>query len=92
MKIGRALRPLRSKGVLILASGQATHNLRTMRASVPRGPERPWVTRFRAWLDGTVGAEEESDRWERVRRWEEAPDARRCVPRTPCARARARLR
>jgi len=46
--IGQALRDLREDNVLILASGNATHNLREM---MPDGSAPPaWVTAFGAWL------------------------------------------
>ncbi|MBI2319057.1 MAG: dioxygenase [Betaproteobacteria bacterium] len=46
--IGQALRELRAEGVLVLASGNATHNLRAMQ---PEGSEPPaWVSAFALWL------------------------------------------
>lgn len=56
--IGQALRDLREDNVLIIGSGNATHNLREM---MPEGAEPPaWVTAFAAWLrrkiaDGDAG-------------------------------------
>jgi 4,5-DOPA dioxygenase extradiol len=56
LKLGRALAPLRDEGVLILATGSATHNLsRIGRGEVP--PE--WAREFDEWLfrkisDGAV--------------------------------------
>ena len=56
--IGQALRDLREDNVLILGSGNATHNLREM---MPDGAEPPdWVTAFATWLhekiaDGDTG-------------------------------------
>lgn len=57
-RLGRALAPLREEGVLILATGSATHNLsRIGRGEVP--PE--WAREFDEWLYGkvTAGALEE---------------------------------
>ena len=46
--IGQNLRELREDNVLVLASGNATHNLREM---MPDGAEPPdWVTAFATWL------------------------------------------
>lgn len=46
--IGQALRDLRQDDVLVLASGNATHNLREM---LPDGSAVPgWVTAFASWL------------------------------------------
>ena len=46
--IGQSLRELRGDNVLVLASGNATHNLREM---MPEGSEPPaWVTAFGTWL------------------------------------------
>jgi len=50
LRLGEALRPLRDEGVLIFASGGATHNLREL--SFQRGnPEpQPWTVEFNEWL------------------------------------------
>ena len=50
VKLGEALRPLRDEGVLIMASGGATHNLREL--SMRRGAKvaEPWTTAFNEWL------------------------------------------
>lgn len=49
MRIGEALRPLRDEGVLIIASGSYTHNLRAL---APEGSApAPWALAFRDWLD-----------------------------------------
>jgi 4,5-DOPA dioxygenase extradiol len=58
LRLGRALAPLREEGVLILATGSATHNLsRIGRGEVP--PE--WAREFDEWLFGKIseGALEE---------------------------------
>jgi 4,5-DOPA dioxygenase extradiol len=48
-RIGQALEPLRSEGVLILASGSATHNLGELRWDAPDDAPA-WVLEFREWL------------------------------------------
>ena len=49
LKLGKALRPLADEGVLILASGSFTHDLRSV---AWRGPneEPAWVREFADWL------------------------------------------
>ena len=52
--IGQSLRELREENVLVLASGNATHNLREM---MPQGSEPPaWVSAFAGWLRAAVTA------------------------------------
>lgn len=47
-RMGEALAPLRDEGVLIIGSGSATHNLRTMK---PDGsPIDSWARDFDDWL------------------------------------------
>jgi 4,5-DOPA dioxygenase extradiol len=54
LKIGEALQALRDEGVLILASGSATHNLRELRMGTIDAPAAPWVTEFTDWLARAV--------------------------------------
>jgi 4,5-DOPA dioxygenase extradiol len=49
-EVGRALRPLRDEGVLIIGSGSVTHNLRARPTPAPQ----EWATAFVAWLDRTL--------------------------------------
>jgi 4,5-DOPA dioxygenase extradiol len=74
-RLGRALAPLRDEGVLLLASGGATHNLREMVRS--GGTATPWARAFDDWLAATLAAGDEEALldWERA-----APDARRAHP------------
>ena len=52
--IGQSLRELRADDILILASGNATHNLREMMAE---GTDPPaWVAAFASWLRAAVTA------------------------------------
>ncbi|MBI4290530.1 MAG: dioxygenase [Betaproteobacteria bacterium] len=50
--IGQALRELRRDGVLVLASGNATHNLREMQPEDAEPPD--WVSAFALWLRGAI--------------------------------------
>ncbi|WP_420334861.1 DODA-type extradiol aromatic ring-opening family dioxygenase [Roseibium sp.] len=48
-RLGKAVAPLREKGVLIAGSGSTTHNLRDIR---PQGSSAPdWAEKFDQWLD-----------------------------------------
>jgi 4,5-DOPA dioxygenase extradiol len=52
--LGRALRPLKEQGVLIVGSGAITHNLRAV-FSHPQGEPVPaWVTEFRDWIAARI--------------------------------------
>jgi 4,5-DOPA dioxygenase extradiol len=53
-RLGEALRPLRDEGVLILASGSATHNLREFRRHGADGDAAPWAVAFGEWLADTL--------------------------------------
>ena len=77
-RIGRALAPLRGEGILVLASGGATHNLAEFRGQAPDAPVAPHVAAFDAWLADTVEAGD-LDRLLAYR--EMAPEAPRIHPR-----------
>ena len=48
--LGRALAPLRDEGVLILASGAITHNLRDLDWAHAHAPTALWADAFRRWM------------------------------------------
>ncbi|HEY7656168.1 MAG TPA: class III extradiol ring-cleavage dioxygenase [Burkholderiales bacterium] len=54
VRLGEALRPLRDDGVLIFASGGATHNLRELRYHRGNPVPQPWVVEFNEWLADAV--------------------------------------
>ncbi len=56
LALGRALRPLREQGVLIVGSGAITHNLRAVFRHPPGEPVPEWVTGFRDWIAARIKA------------------------------------
>jgi len=54
VRLGEALRPLREEGVLIMASGGATHNLRELSWQRGNPVAQPWVVEFNEWLADAV--------------------------------------
>jgi len=54
VRLGEALRALRDEGVLVFASGGATHNLRELSYQRGNPVPQPWVTEFNEWLADAV--------------------------------------
>jgi 4,5-DOPA dioxygenase extradiol len=77
-RLGAALAPLRSEGVLILASGGAVHNLRALDWS-GEGPAPAWARAFDDWLAAALA---EGDTAALLDWRNAAPDARQAQPTT----------
>lgn len=68
--VGRALRPLRDEGVLIVGSGMSFHNMR----GYGNPAFGPVSDRFDAWLSDTVAIVDPDARAAALSRWEVHPD------------------
>lgn len=53
-QLGKALRKLRGEGILILASGNLTHNLGEFRGRALNAPAPEWVQVFDAWMSWAI--------------------------------------
>ena len=56
LAMGRALAPLRERGVLLFGSGGLVHNLHRLRPDDPVGPPEPWAAAFSAWVEERLAA------------------------------------
>ncbi len=70
--IGRALKPLRDEGIMIVGSGLSFHNLR-----LPRGVGKEPSAEFDAWLFEAMMSAPDARR-QAMLNWESAPAARIC--------------
>jgi 4,5-DOPA dioxygenase extradiol len=75
-KLGEALRPLRSEGVLLMGSGGMTHNLRRVVFQDKAAPVEPWAQAFDGWVAERLAARDFSG----LRAWPSAPHARLAHP------------
>ncbi|CAA6603720.1 Extradiol ring-cleavage dioxygenase class III protein subunit B [Rhodospirillaceae bacterium LM-1] len=75
-RMGEALRPLRDEGVLILASGGITHNLREYMIRQPDSEIASWAAAFSDWVLEQFTSRHDGALME----WETAPQARRNHP------------
>lgn len=75
LAMGRALKPLRGEGVLILGSGQSYHN---MRGFFGRGAADPRAEAFDDWVREAMTVADMRD--EALLRWRNAPGARDVQP------------
>ena len=75
--LGRRLRPLRDAGVLILASGGATHNLRDFGRHALDAPAQGYARDFADWLNSAI---ENGDEEALAGVWDAGPQARRNHP------------
>ena len=74
---GRALAPLRERGVLILGSGGIVHNLRRLDWEGATGPQ-PWALHFERWIRERLAAGDPAALLD----WHQAPGAAESVPTT----------
>ncbi len=77
--IGRALEPLRDEEVVLVGSGGAVHNLRSLDWHSRSKEASPWAAEFNAWVRARV---EEKDVAALVRFEADAPHARMAHPST----------
>ena len=56
LKIGHALAPLRTQGVLVIGSGSFTHDLSEFRGHAANDPAPAWVNDFADWFDAALTA------------------------------------
>lgn len=77
LEVGRLLAPLREEGILIVGSGNITHNLPEMDRKAPDSDAHDWVKEFSEWVKSAL----DEGRIDDLVGWEtSAPHARRSHP------------
>lgn len=79
IELGKALAPLREKGVLIVGSGMSFHNMRAFFSGDPAVSVRS--ERFDTWLEQVLTHESVEDAERHLLAWTTAPEARFSHPR-----------
>ena len=74
---GRALAPLRDRGVLIIGSGGIVHNLRRLDWEDASGPA-PWALAFQQWVWEKLSSVDV----DALKAWKKAPGSEASVPTT----------
>lgn len=79
--LGRALRELMRKNILVIGSGFSFHNMRAFSWQGTHAPD-PANDAFQDWLiDTCTGTLSQAEREKRLTEWDKAPSARYCHPR-----------
>ncbi|MDF1563005.1 MAG: class III extradiol ring-cleavage dioxygenase [Deltaproteobacteria bacterium] len=81
LALGRALEPLRERGILLVGSGMSYHNLQGLLVALQGGPAPAGpAAAFDDWLEAAVRRDADG-RDTALVEWERAPHARHCHPR-----------